>query len=282
MTRFLVLAACVAGAATVVGGAQSPTFSSRVEAVRLDVLVSDKGRPIHGLTPTDFEVFDNGVAQAVDLVSFEEIPLNVVLALDTSSSLVGERLEHLRDASRAVLGGLKKNDQTALITFNAAIAQAAELTSDVSRVEAALLEVEAEGATALTDAAYAAITVADADLGRGLIILFSDGLDTSSWLGERAVIDAAGRSDVVVYGVAAAKPSAFLRDLTSDTGGRLYEVSSTRDLKRVFLSALQEFRQRYLISYTPSGVQKGGWHKVEVRVKGRRATVRARPGYLGS
>jgi VWFA-related protein len=246
------------------------------------VLVSDKGRPIHGLTPTDFEVFDNGVAQAVDLVSFEEIPLNVVLALDTSSSLVGERLEHLRDASRAVLGGLKKNDQTALITFNAAIAQAAELTSDVSRVEAALLEVEAEGATALTDAAYAAITVADADLGRGLIILFSDGLDTSSWLGERAVIDAAGRSDVVVYGVAAAKPSAFLRDLTSDTGGRLYEVSSTRDLKRVFLSALQEFRQRYLISYTPSGVQKGGWHKVEVRVKGRRATVRARPGYLGS
>jgi hypothetical protein len=49
----------------------------------------------------------------------------------------------------------------------------------------------------------------------------------------------------------------------------------------VFLAALEEFRHRYLVSYTPQGVAKGGWHKVEVRVKRRGATVRARPGYLG-
>lgn len=268
-----------AGAHRVAQG--QPTFSSRVEAVRLDVLVTDNGRAVRGLGPSDFEVFDNGVPQTVDLVSFEQIPLNVVLTLDASSSIVGERLEHLRDASRAVLSGLRKDDQTALLTFNEGIAQEASLTSDVKRVEAALHEVEPAGETAVTDATYAAITVADADLGRGLLILFSDGLDTASWLTERAVIDAARRSDVVVYAVStASKTSGFLRDVTRETGGRLYEIGSTRDLRRVFLAALEEFRQRYLVSYTPRGVKPEGWHKVDVRLKGRRATIRARPGYL--
>jgi VWFA-related protein len=258
-----------------------PTFSSRVEVVRLDVLVTDNGRAVRGLGPADFEVFDNGVRQTVDLVSFEQIPLNVVLTLDASSSVVGERLEHLLDASRALLGALKKDDQTALLTFNEAIAQEATLTSEVKRVGEALREIEPDGDTALIDAAYAGITVADADFGRGLLILFSDGLDTASWLPERAVIDTARRSDVVVYAISAAsKASGFLRDVTRDTGGRLYEIGSMRDLRRVFLAALDEFRQRYVVSYTPRGVASAGWHKVDVRLKGRRATIRARPGYL--
>jgi hypothetical protein len=60
----------------------------------------------------------------------------------------------------------------------------------------------------------------------------------------------------------------------------LYKLESTRNMRAVFLSALEEFRQRYLVSYTPRGVAKGGWHKVEVKIKGRRATVRTRPGYM--
>ena len=147
----------------------------------------------------------------------------------------------------------------------------------------ALADVEPEGHTGLIDATYAAITIADADLGRGLLMLFSDGVDTASWLSERAVIDAARRSDVVVYAVSAApKPAPFLRDVTNETGGRLYEVGSTRDLRRVFLAALEEFRQRYLVSYSPRGVAADGWHRVEVKVKGRRAAVRARSGYLAT
>ena len=57
-------------------------------------------------------------------------------------------------------------------------------------------------------------------------------------------------------------------------------MESTGNLRSVFLAALEEFRHRYLVSYTPQGVAKGGWHKVDVRVKRRGATVRARPGYL--
>ena len=76
------------------------TFTSRIEAVRVDVLVTENGRPVQGLTPDDFEVLDNGVRQRVDLASFEQIPLNVVLALDMSASLQGLRLGHLQTAGK--------------------------------------------------------------------------------------------------------------------------------------------------------------------------------------
>src|SRR5258708_21073703 len=97
---------------------KQPAFSARIESVRVDVLVLDNGHPVRGLTPADFEIADNGVAQQVDLVSFEQIPLNVVLALDMSDSLAGERLAQLQDASRAVPEALTKDDHAPLVTFS--------------------------------------------------------------------------------------------------------------------------------------------------------------------
>ena len=261
--------------------AQQPTFSSRLEVVRLDAFVTENGQPVRGLTPADFEVFDNGVRQTLDLVSTEQMPLTVVLAVDVSASLTGERLDSLRDAGNGLLDALKKGDQAALVTFSEVVAQAAPLTSNIAQVREAVDALEPLGETALRDGTFAGITVADASAGRGLLIIFSDGLDTASWLTDQAVIDAGRRSEVVVYAVSSgARNPEFLKDLTEATGGRLYQIESTRDLRRTFLDALNEFRQRYLISYTPNGVPGRGWHRLEVKVKGRRATVRARPGYF--
>src|SRR5712671_2958695 len=116
---------------------QQPSFAARVESVRVDVLVLDNGHPVRGLTPADFEIADNGVGQQVDLVSFEQIPLNVVLALDMSDSLAGERLAQLQDASRAVLEGLTKDDQAALVTFSNAVTLGAPLSKDVAAARGA-------------------------------------------------------------------------------------------------------------------------------------------------
>src|SRR5438552_11472339 len=112
------------------------------------------------------------------------------------------------------------------------------------------------------------------------MFVFSDGLDTASWLAAQRVLDAAKRSDVVAYAVAVRSPAKpeFLRDLTSLTGGKLFEVEKTEKLDSLFLGILEEFRQRYLVSYTPKGVAKEGWHKLDVRVR-RGSTVKARPGY---
>ena len=120
--------------------AQQPAFTAKIESVRVDVLVLDGGRPILGLKPSDFEVLDNGVAQQVELVSFENVPLNVVLALDMSDSVAGERLEQLQDAGRAVLGGLTRGDQAAVVTFSHAVTLAAPLTADIASVRDALDE----------------------------------------------------------------------------------------------------------------------------------------------
>jgi VWFA-related protein len=283
MTRRARLAAAIFGAivaATAVVRPQDVTFSSKVEAVRVDALVTDNGQPVRGLGPADFEIRDNGIPQQIDLVSFEQIPLNVVLAFDMSSSIAGDRLERLRSAGSAILAGLEKTDQAALLTFNHAVQLGAKLSSDVGQVRTALARTSGEGATSLIDGVYAGIQVGESDAGRALLVIFSDGLDTSSWLPAERVLDAAKRSDVVAYAVAArsrVNPE-FLRELTSLTGGRLFEVEKAAKLDTLFVGILQEFRQRYLVSYTPKGVVKEGWHRLDVRVK-RSGTVKARPGY---
>jgi VWFA-related protein len=261
---------------------QSPAFSSRVEAVRVDVLVTDNGQAVHGLGPADFEVLDNGVPQEVTLVSFDQIPLNVILALDMSDSVAGERLEQLRRAGSGMLAALTKADQAALVTFSHAVQLGSKLTTHVASVEAALTAAVSTGQTALVDGTYAGIMVGESDAGRGLLIVFSDGVDTSSWLRADAVLEAAKRAVVVVYGVSVVsrlKPE-FLREITSLTGGRLFEIEKRADLSATFLGILNEFRHRYLVSYTPRGVAKDGWHKLDVRVRNRRAAIKARPGYL--
>jgi VWFA-related protein len=266
--------------ASVTMRSQTPTFSSRVKAVRADVLVTDNGQPVRGLGPADFDIRDNGVLQRVDFVSFEQIPLNLVLAFDVSDSVVVERLERLRMAASAILRGLTPRDQSALVTFSHVVHLGARLSTDAAAVQSALARVSDGGSTSLIDGVYAGMQVGESDAGRELLVIFSDGLDTASWLPASAVIDAAKRSDVVAYAVSVrslAKPE-FLRELTSTTGGRLFEIEKTENLESIFVGILQEFRQRYLVSYTPTGVTASGWHKLDVRVK-RGGTVKARPGY---
>jgi VWFA-related protein len=270
---------------TILAAPQTPTFSSRLEAVRVDVLVTEEGRPVRGLKPADFDIRDEGVAQTVDLVSFEQIPLNVVLALDVSDSVSGDRLEHLRGAGRAALERLAKADQAALVSFNSAVEVRTNLTRDASQVLSALDDVRPSGETSLVDGSYAAMVLAQsagADVRRGLVIVFTDGADTISWLTPDRVLDASRRTDAVVYGVIvrSRNKASFLHELAERTGGGVVEIESTKDLADRFVAILDEFRQRYLVSYTPRGVSNGGWHRLDVRIKGRKVAVKARAGYL--
>ena len=275
---FLVLAGSVSLAA------QSQNFSSRVDAVRVDVLVTDKGRPIRDLQAADFEVLDNGVPQQVDLVSFEQIPLNLVFVFDMSRSVVGERLEHLREGARTVLRGLAREDQAALVSFSEAVVRGSDLTTNVQQVQAALERADGRGDTALIDAVYTGMMVGESDVGRALLIVFSDGLDTASFLPPGVILDTAKRSGVVVYAVVAGGSPRipFLRDLSELTGGSFYDAGSTTNLSTTFVRILDEFRQRYLVSYSPHDVPGAGWHRLEVRVRRRGVEVKARPGYFGN
>lgn len=261
--------------------AQQATFSVAVDSVRLDVLVTDRGRVVRQLGAGDFEVLDNKMPQQVDVVTFEQVPLLVTMAFDMSSSVTGERLEHLRLAGNAVLDELRPEDRAQLLTFSQTVVRRQRSTSDVSLLRAALDGVQPAGDTSLYDGAFAATTLGESSDGRNLVLLFSDGVDTASWLSADQALTAARRANVVVYSAVVRGESSltFLGDLGRLTGGDVIEVESTRDLRGRFQTILDEFRQRYLISYTPRGVERRGWHDVMVRVKGRSVDVRTRPGY---
>jgi VWFA-related protein len=278
----LTAASAIVVAGSVAGiRAQETTFGSKAAAVRVDVLVTENGAAVAGLTAADFEVTDNGVAQQVDLIEFDKLPLNVIMVLDLSASTTGERLLHLRLAARAVLAGLGSADRAALLTFNDRIQLTHALTADVAAVRAALDKAQPAGGTALIDGAYSALMLAGRDAGRDLVVVFSDGLDTSSILSADRVLESAQRSDAVVYGVTAGSSGkvGFVRRLSDQTGGQSLEISSTMDLQKTFVGILDEFRRRYVLSFTPRGVSSTGWHRLSVRVKGRRAAITARQGY---
>jgi VWFA-related protein len=263
--------------------ARQPTFSAKIEGIRVDVLVTDSSRrPLRGLTPADFSVRDNGVPQQVDVVSFGEISLNVGLAFDLSESVAGERLAQLRAASRSLTAELQPADQLSLVTFDQVVTLRCELSTDRACADRELGAARPTGETALIDGVFAAMMIGESDVGRSLLMVLSDGLDTASWLTADRVLDMGRRSDVVVYPIAAkGRRPEFIEELADLTGGRLHEVDSKTDLSATFRSILDEFRYRYLITYTPQGVAKDGWHKLEVRVNRSGARVKARPGYQG-
>ena len=261
---------------------QAPTFRSGIEAVRVDVLVTRDGRPLTGLAPADFDVLDNGVPQRIDYAAFEDIPLNLVFAIDASGSVEEDRAQRLRRACHGVLTELRENDQAGLVVFSDPVVVRSGLTRDLAFVRTALDRPLPIGETALVDATHASILLAESEPGRALVIVFSDGIEVSSYLPADAVLETAKRSDAVVYGVALrGVPSPrFLRKLAETSGGDYYEIASPLDIEPAFRKVLEEFRHRYLLSYTPVGVERDGWHRLQVRVKQRGASVKARPGYF--
>jgi VWFA-related protein len=305
MTRFAIAVATLAIGTVALPAQQppAPLFKAGVDAVKVDALVTRRGHPVGGLTAADFELLDNGVPQTVASVALESVPVNVVLILDVSGSVAGERLAALANAGRAAIEALRPIDRAAVATFSNEIEWRTPMTTDRSSLLADLDHLVAAGGTSLYDAAYAGMLLSVAGGSRTLCLIFSDGRDTSSWLPASSVLDMASRSDAVVYGVATehherpvdrvmanpdrrsspwgtarvAPVNAFLEQIAAATGGRVLQADD-HDLPSSFANIVKEFQNRYLLMFTPSQ-DAPGWHAVEVRVKGHVADVQARRGY---
>ena len=262
---------------------QGTTFKSRTAAVRVDVLVTDGERVVSGLTAADFVVFDNKVKQSPALVTVERLALTVVVALDVSSSLSAQQLEHLKDAARAIVSSLQPGDRARVLSFGDKIVLSASMEAGLQNPnnDHLLGTLSGGGGTPLFDATYAALTTSETgDGSRALAIVFSDGDDTSSILSADDVIGTTKRTAAVVYAVRTKSSARFLAQVSEETGGRVFGMKDTRDLGALVKRVLGEFRDRYVLSYTPQGVSEDGWHEVRVQVPGRRVTVQARRGYF--
>jgi VWFA-related protein len=239
----------------------------------------------------------------VQVESLEDASIDVVLALDTSGSVAGRLLEQLTAAATALVNALDVRDRLALLTFSQSLALRAPLTTDRQAARRALAALRAGGTTSIIDALSAALSLPGANGRPTLLLVFSDGVDTASWLTPGQVLDQARRGDAVIDGVVVgvlnAPPPLFsdpprgssrpestdelervLQRATAATGGRILDGSRGERLSSAFVEALRSFRQRYEITYTPAAATPG-WHAIDVRVKSHRnATIRARPGYL--
>jgi VWFA-related protein len=280
-----------------------PTFKTRAAGVRIDVLVTDEERPVANLTAKDFELTDRDVAQQVDVSRLHDLPVDVIIVLDNSTSLGDDGLNNLIHATDTLIGRLNPTDRVALVTFSQVVVLRSALTDDTAKVREMVRGLKVRGSTSVIDASFAAAMLQTEADRSALMLVFSDGVDTASWLDAERVLAAIRRAAVVPYAVVVGNEVSltggtpvplgaratvrtvepfdaaerFLRDLVVTGGGVFVHAEDTRGLERRFAEALDSFRQRYVLTYAPQGVEGSGWHPVTIKVKGHRYRVRARP-----
>lgn len=276
--------------------AQEPvaTFRSGADLVLVPVWVKQGERPVTGLTAADFTLSDNGVPQQVSSTAAEGQPVDVTLVLDTSGSLDGVRLDTIKTGVQQIVQSLNLEDRVRLLAF-------ASTVVDVFGVRpgGTVLPIErirGGGQSAVYDALAAALVSTWSTDRPHLIFSVSDGLDNASFLDAKQIVTLAGSSGAALYVVLMrpvrtqavrsvwAQPTddpntGKLRDAAERTGGLLLENPAGTALPQLFAQVLGDFRTSYLLGYTPTGVKDGGWHRIEVRTRDRRHSVRAREGY---
>jgi VWFA-related protein len=275
------------------------SFRSNTDAVSVDVSVRRGKRPVSGLKASDFELFDNGVPQKVADISYEKLPIDVTVLLDASESVTGQMLNELRRGVRQLREGLGSRDRLKLVTFNMRIRRLAEFAGPAVSTDAAFESLAGTGSSAIFDALAVALTSQTAAGRRHLIVLFSDGVDSSSIIDPPLLVDIAKRSAPTIAAVLASPtrqraatvhartPLAlpvtvgqFYDQLANDTGGVVLSLTSGDDLGSSFRRVLDDFRASYVLYYSPRDVAGDGLHTLNVRVKRDGVDVRARRAYV--
>lgn len=273
-----------------------PQFKSSVDLVSLDVCVRHRnGRPTAGLKPEDFLVLENNVPQQIVLFSAEgRSRLAVTLLVDNSYSMAGPRLERARFAAAAFIGILRPDDLVEVISFNERANLRHPLGTDHQQATLSLNEISAVGMTGLYEAALVALGRLERAHRsrtveyRNVIVLLSDGEDTSSRLPFDDVLEDARRSGVLVYTISLrtdnhdrlVAPPWQMAQLANDTGGRAVAVRDLANLTKTYREIGAELLNLYRVGYVPSAlVRDGSWRSVSVRVPAKDLVIRTRSGY---
>jgi VWFA-related protein len=291
-------------AATQDASSQQPktTFRSAVDVVSVAAVVRDKhGRFASRLTKNDFLVMEEGVRR--DIIEFRadiNAPVRVALLFDVSGSMrIADRMEEARQAARYVLGALRLSDgadEAAVFSFDMNLQSLQPFTVDAGAIETALSRVKPYGQTSLYDAiALTAQQVADTRPGdphRRAVVVFTDGVDTSSLLTPQRVSSLASEIDVPVYVVTVVSPSEYedravrravpegaLRTLAQWTGGDLFVTSAPAHESVAARQIVDELRHQYVFAFPASPAAVAGWRSLDVKTRDRDLTVRARRGY---
>jgi Ca-activated chloride channel family protein len=256
-----------------------------VDVVQIIATVTDHaGHFVTGLPRSAFHVEEDGKPQKVSHFGSEDVPLELVVAVDVSGSMT-PAMPRLKTAVKEFLGAVPSRDQVTLIGFNDSIFALTRRAVNLAERIKAVDRLAPWGATALYDVILRGVDMLGKQPGRRAMIVFSDGEDQGS---HAAITDVERRlqaSDVTLYmigqgrGVEVAALKAVMQRLVEPTGGRALFTDSIDQLHAAFTDLLEELSNQYLLGYESSNPRRDdGFRKIAVQVDGQ-PRVRARQGY---
>ncbi len=268
------------------------TIRSQVELVNVVFTATDRnGKMVSGLKTEDFQVFEDKKPQTIDYFNDwtqgTDVPLTIALLIDTSASVKSKLDYEKQTASEFFRHVLRKDRDIALIIqFDSDVNLVQDFTQDPNRLEAALDTLRAGNSTALYDAIYLAVNEKlNAETGRKVIVVITDGTDTSSKIKEKEAIEVAQRSDVLIYGIGVrdeyGESFGVLRRFAEDTGGSFFSPSARlSELRDAFRAIGADLQGQYSLAYRSNNEKRdGSFRSINLRCKVPGIRIHARRGY---
>jgi len=271
------------------------TLSLDVQLVALNVTVLDrKGSFVPGLIKDNFQVFENGQAQEVQLFSNEDVPLTIGLVVDSSGSMRDRRRE-VNSAALAFVEASKPEDEMFVVNFNEEVqlglAPDQPFSSNVAQLREALSRLVVRGQTSLYDALWMALEhLKKGRHDKKALVILSDGADNASTRTFRETLTAAQRSQATIYSVGIYEPGSedrdpkSLKELSRANGGEAVFPQSIDEVEAICRHFARTIRTQYTLGYSPSNTAKDGSYRA-LRVtasvpSSNKLTVRTREGYF--
>ncbi|MGB7220473.1 MAG: VWA domain-containing protein [Vicinamibacterales bacterium] len=257
-----------------------------VDVVQMAVTVPDgRGAFVRGLPESAFHVFEDGRPQKLSHFVSQNVPLELVVAVDISASMA-QSMPTLKTAVGRFLGAVPPENRVTLIGFNEAVFTLTRRATNQADRARAVERLAPWGTTALYDAILRGVELLGPETGRKALVVFSDGEDQGSYATLADVERGLQSSDVALYmigqgrGVTAVALRKVMERIAAPTGGRALFTDSIDTLQDAFGQLLDELSNQYFLSYPPppDARRNGAWRSISVKVDGQ-TDVRARLGY---
>jgi VWFA-related protein len=276
---------------------ESANFSADVSLVVLHATVRNRsGSFVSGLRQENFQVLEDGQPQTIRLFQHEDVPVAVGLVVDNSGSMRSKRKD-VTAAALAFVRSSNPHDQMFVVNFNEhvmfGLPNTALFSASPAELEAALNGVPAAGKTALYDAILAGLDhLKKATLDKKVLIVVSDGGDNASHHTLPHVLEAAGRSDAIIYTIGLFDPydedsnPGVLKKIARATGGEAFFPKETSEVVEICERIATDIRNQYTIGYIPSNRKFDNAYRtirlVATGSHGQKYLVRTREGYLAA
>jgi Ca-activated chloride channel family protein len=294
----LISVSCVAAGASAARAVQRPVFPAATDMVHVTVSVRDEqGSYVTHLNAADFTLYENGkpqllelFAQAVEPGPNDALALNLGLLLDTSESML-KQLKLSQETAIRFLDNIPRARDLITIFFDQDIRLSRYDSENQQGLIQRILEAKGGGNTALYDAIAVYLSRVQDSEGRKVLVVLTDGEDSTSSLGQGELNDVVRSSGVTIYPIAfqggfpagstrAVRSKAFLMGLAELSGGQVFSPGASRDLAEVYKQILDELSSQYVLGFTSSDKRRDGkFRKLKVEVEGKDLKVRHRPGY---